>query len=75
MGQHEKTKLIIIGIKEEDLPHIFERFYRCDKARGREKGSSGLGLSIAKSIVETMGGEISVTSELGKGTEFVIKLF
>lgn len=64
-----------IGIKQEDLPHIFERFYRCDKARGREKGSSGLGLSIAKSIVETMGGEISVTSELGKGTEFVIKLF
>ncbi len=64
-----------IGIKQEDLPHIFERFYRCDKARGREKGSSGLGLSIAKSIVETMGGKIDVTSDVGLGTTFVIKLY
>lgn len=64
-----------IGIKEEDLPHIFERFYRCDKARGREKGSSGLGLSIAKSIVENMGGVIDVTSAVHKGTTFTIKLY
>ena len=64
-----------IGIKPEDLPHVFERFYRCDKARGRESGSNGLGLSIAKSIVENMGGEISVTSDVGLGTKFVVKLF
>ena len=63
-----------IGIKPEDLPHIFERFYRCDKARGREKGSSGLGLSIAKSIVQTMGGKIDVTSTVGVGTTFTIRL-
>lgn len=64
-----------VGIKPEDLPHIFERFYRCDKARGRESGSSGLGLSIAKSIVQTMGGDIDVTSDVGLGTTFVIKLY
>lgn len=64
-----------IGIAQEDLPHIFERFYRCDKARGREKGSSGLGLSIARSIVETMGGEISVESAVGEGTVFTINLY
>ena len=64
-----------IGIKPEDLSHIFERFYRCDKARGRESGSSGLGLSIAKSFTETMGGHIDVTSDVGLGTTFVIKLY
>lgn len=64
-----------IGIAADDLPHVFERFYRCDKARGREKGSSGLGLSIAKSIAETMHGEIDVVSEVGKGSTFTIKLY
>ncbi len=64
-----------VGISAEDLPHIFERFYRCDKSRGREKGSTGLGLSIAKSIVETMGGKISVDSDVGLGTTFKIKLY
>ncbi len=63
-----------VGISAEDLPHIFDRFYRCDKARGREQGSTGLGLSIAKSIVEMISGEISVTSALGRGTTFEIKL-
>lgn len=63
-----------IGISADDMPHIFDRFYRCDKARGRESGSTGLGLSIAKSIVDKLNGEISVTSKLGKGTTFVVKM-
>lgn len=64
-----------IGIAPADLPKVFDRFYRCDKARGRESGSSGLGLTIAKSIVEMMGGEISVESEVGVGSVFTIKLY
>lgn len=64
-----------IGISSEDRQHIFERFYRCDKVRGRESGSSGLGLTICKSIVEMMGGTISVESELGKGSTFKITFY
>ncbi len=64
-----------IGISAENLPHIFERFYRCDKSRSRAAGSSGLGLTITKSIVETMGGKIQVKSELGKGSRFTIQLY
>ncbi len=63
-----------IGIAENELKQIFERFYRCDKARVREKGGSGLGLSIASSIVSSMGGTIGVTSMVGKGSTFTIKL-
>jgi heavy metal sensor kinase len=63
-----------IGIDASDLPHVFDRFWRADKARSREQGGAGLGLSIAKWIVEMHGGEISVRSELGKGSTFELRL-
>lgn len=63
-----------IGIPQEDLEKIFNRFYRVDKARSREQGGSGLGLSIAKWIAGLHRGSISVTSELGKGSSFVVRL-
>lgn len=63
-----------IGIAPEHLPHIFERFYRCDKARSRAAGSSGLGLTITKSIVEMMGGEIRAESTPDVGSTFTIQL-
>lgn len=61
------------GISEADLPHIFDRFYRCDKSRNRDAHSSGLGLTIAKSIVEMMGGTIEVESRLKIGSVFTLR--
>jgi len=62
------------GIPEEDLPHIFERFYRVEKSRSRVYGGSGLGLAIVHKWVELHGGNIQVTSQVGIGTKFEIKL-
>ena len=63
-----------LGIPAEDLPHIFDRFYRVDKARTRAQGGSGLGLAIAKWVAQAHGGDILVESEVGVGTTFMVSL-
>ena len=74
-GSYAVVKIIDSGrgISPTDLPHVFDRFYRCDKSRGRDKNSSGLGLTIARSAVEMMNGTIEAESELGKGSTFTLR--
>jgi signal transduction histidine kinase len=62
------------GIRAEDIPHIFERFYRGEKSRNRGTGGAGLGLAIARGIVRAHGGDIKVESKVGKGTQFTFHI-
>jgi len=62
------------GISAEDLPHVFERFYRADKSRSRATGGAGRGLAIAKQLVKAHGGQIEVQSQVGQGTRFTFTL-
>jgi signal transduction histidine kinase len=77
-SHNEQIEILIkdtgIGIPKEDLPFIFERFYRVEKSRNRSTGGAGIGLTITKSIIEAHKGSILVKSELNKGTEFKIYL-
>jgi|HigsolmetaGSP12D_1036236.scaffolds.fasta_scaffold00740_10 signal transduction histidine kinase len=63
-----------IGVSADDLPHLFERFYKADKSRNRESGGSGLGLSIVRKIVDMHAGTIDVASVLGEGTTFTVRM-
>ena len=63
-----------VGIPEEDLQYVFERFYKADKARTLGKGGTGLGLAIASNIINAHGGKIYAESKVGKGTSFIFLL-
>jgi len=63
-----------VGIGAEDLPRVFDRFWRAEKSRSRQSGGSGLGLAIVRKLAEAHGGSVSVTSTLGQGSTFTIRL-
>ena len=63
-----------LGISAEDLPRVFDRFYRADLSRSRATGGSGLGLAIVKSLVHQLGGEVNLQSQLGQGTVAQVRL-
>jgi len=71
---HVKVSDTGIGVPQEDIPRLTERFFRVDKARSREMGGTGLGLSIANEIIEVHQGAMNISSELGKGTDVLIRL-
>jgi len=75
-ADEEGAKVIIadsgVGISKEDLPYIFDRFYKADKSRNRNAGGSGLGLSIVRKIVDIHRGQISVESQPEQGTQFTV---
>ena len=63
-----------IGISQENLEKVFERFWQVDQSRTRTRGGTGLGLMVSRSLARLMGGELEVTSEAGKGSRFVVRL-
>ena len=78
LAENEYVKISVLdhgpGIQKEEIPRIFDRFYRTDLSRNRAFGGSGLGLSLVKTIAEAHGGKVAVNSEFGNGTEFIVYL-
>ena len=62
------------GIPEDDIKHVFERFYRVDQSRSRQSGGSGIGLAIVKAIIEAHKGKVDIESKLGVGTRIIIRI-